>query len=521
MSNIIYIMADQLGAAFLGSYGSGVASSPNLDALADAGCRFTRYYAHCPVCAPNRATMYTGRSVEVHGMTTNNLHLDRSFPTYVELLKDQGYTTGGFGKFHLSPMQQPLPEDFSFLGYDESVPTEDPKLGPWLDWVRREHPDQYQKALSVSWPMPYCSCYGSEAEDLTEPMRKAREEYLKPAQEASPWHHMYSSPLPAEVHQTTYITDLAVDFITRNADNPFFCHISYVDPHDPYDPPAPYDTMFDPEAMKGPISKAVESYKTDTLNDVLDFAGFTAIADDPAALKKLRALYHGSIRFIDDQVGRVLQRLEELGIADDTIIVFTTDHGDMMGDHGFMTKGVKHYDAAIRCPLIIAGKGIERGKEIPYLCSSLDIYPTLTDLAACPELPPVEGTSLLPACSDESLTGHDVRVQSPYNGEGHVETIITTEGLRLSLYEDGELQLFDLRTDPQEQHDLSEDPSHAPEVADLLRRLNLRRFPVGYPQHYGVLPIEDGQRKQVLDDIAGPMSPTWNSERTPRDKRNT
>jgi arylsulfatase A-like enzyme len=507
--NIVFIMADQLGASFLGCYGSKVPATPNLDALAEKGCQFDRYYAHCPVCAPNRATIFTGRSIEAHGMTTNNLHLSKEFPTFMHVLQDAGYYTGGFGKFHFSPMQQPLPKDFSFVGYDESVPTEDPRLGPWLDWVKREHPDQYELALSVAWPMNYVDQYGVDREDLRVSLENAREKYLKPKQDASSWHHMYCSPMPKEIHQTTWITDLGVDFIKRTSDRPFVCHLSYVDPHDPYDPPSPYDEMFDPDSIELPIPMAVKRYKTDILNNVLDFAGFSSIAKDTKALQKLRSLYYGKIKFIDDQIGRIIETLKEQGVLDSTVFVFTTDHGDMMGDHGFMTKGVKHYDSAVRCPLIISGSGIPQGEKIDHLCSSLDLFPTMTDLGGCPDIPPVEGHSLMPLLQGTALPAYDILVQSPYNSEGHVDTLFTAEGWRLSLYDDAQMQLFNLQDDPREQHDLSDDEAYGSLLRDLLVRLVLVKSQAGTIQNYGVLPRENGRAMQVLHDIAGPMTPTW------------
>lgn len=509
--NIVFIMADQLAASFINCYGSGVDSTPNLDRLAATGCRFDRFYSHCPVCAPNRATIYTGRSIDIHGITTNNLELSNAHPTYVDVLRSEGYYTGGFGKFHQSPMQHPLPMDFSSLGFDESIPTEDPKLGPWLDWIRDEHPNYFDQALAVSWPMPYISSYGIGKEDLRQRMQMARKRYLEPKQAKSLWHHMYSSPLPAELHQTTWITDLGIDFIRNNHDKPFFCHLSYVDPHDPYDPPAPYDCMFEPQDMKLPIPMAVDRYKTDILNNVLPFAGFENIREDDTAVRRLRALYHGSIKFIDDQIGRVLDVLNEVGQSDETVIIFTTDHGDMMGDHGFMTKGVKHYDSSVRCPLIISGKGVLQGKVITEAVSSLDLFPTLTDIGEASFLPPIEGQSLAPLCGKKEGEYHekDIYIQAPYSREGHVDTLMSVEGWRLSVYEDGEIQLFDLNNDPHEQCDLTESHEHQKILLDLMRRLIISKSAAGSVQQYDVLPFENGKRSMVLQDLVGPMTPVW------------
>ncbi len=512
--NIIFIMADQLAASFVGCYGSGVDSTPNLDALASKGRRYDRFYAHCPVCAPNRASILTGRSIEVHGIVTNNLTLRTDHPTFPKVLQSVGYRTGGFGKFHLTPMHQPLPTNFEYLGFDESIPTEDPKLGPWLDWIRDSRPDWFETALAVSWPMPYLSQYGTENTDLRPTWEQARRKYLDPLKADSEWSNMYPSPLPPELHQTSWITDCGIDFMNRHLQEhqgkPFFCQISYVDPHAPYDPPKPYDTLFDPADMSDPIPPAVEKYPNPMLERVRDWAGFSAIAHDPVALRRLRALYHGSIRFIDDQIGRIMEFVDRSGIAEETVIIFTTDHGDMMGDHGFMAKGIKHYDSGIRCPLILKGTTLpdERtGQVDDRLCTSLDLFPTICNLAGTSVLPPIEGRSLLDV-SPESRRS-EIHIESPYNFEGHVDTVITDDRRRLSIFSDGTGQMFDLTRDPQEQEDLYRNVHYSDQKVELLERLAIARMGMGVPQQYPVLPKENGKRCTIPNDLRGPLEPTW------------
>jgi len=459
--NIVFIMADQLAAAFIGCYGSGVDSTPTLDRLAGEGVRFERCYAHVPVCAPNRSTIFTGRSADQHGIVTNNLLLTTDNPTFPQVLQRNGYRTGGFGKFHFTSMLQPLPDSFDYLGFDESVPTEDPKLGPWLDWIEREHPEDYETALAVTWPMPYAQAYGKDRRDLTEAMNKAREKILKPLTDASEWYCMYPSPLPRELHQTTYITDLGLDFMQRHLDEhpgrPFCTFVSYVDPHDPYDPPKPYDTMFDPADMPDPIPMNGPEHECSILERSRDFPGFREISRNKEVLKKLRAFYHGSIRFVDDQIARLVTFLQEKGQLDNTIIVFTTDHGDMMGDHGLITKGVKHYDKGIRCPLIVRGAGIRRGTS-DRLTSSLDFFPTICEWAEAGCKPPLEGKSFARSCRTEGADDgwEAVTVNAPLGPpEGSVRSIITGDGWRFTIYdEDGRGEMFDLREDPEERSNL-------------------------------------------------------------------
>ena len=143
-------MADQLAAAFLRCYGGQVDSTPTLDRLAVEGVRFDRCYATHPVCAPNRATILTGRSSSVHGIISNNYTLATDNTTYAQVLRAHGYRTGGFGKFHQTPMHVPVPDSLDYLGFDESLVTEDPKW-PWLDWVQMEHLEYHEQALAMCW----------------------------------------------------------------------------------------------------------------------------------------------------------------------------------------------------------------------------------------------------------------------------------------------------------------------------------------------------------------------------------
>ena len=514
--NIIFIMADQLAAGAIGCYGSGVDSTPCLDRLATGGVRFDRLYAHVPVCAPNRATIFTGRSSDAHGIVTNNLVLTTDNPTFGHILQRDGYRVGGFGKFHLTPMQMALPPDFAYLGFDESIPTEDPKLGPWLDWVEREHPEHYETALAVSWPMQWAAEYGREKRNLHPAMAAARERILLPLRQASPWQLMYESPLPQELHQTTWITDISLDFMQRHAEQhperPFLCFTSYVDPHDPYDPPAPYSTMFDPADMPAPRPMTWPKDGCQILERSRDFPGWREVSENVPVIRKLRALYHGSVRFIDDQIARMESFLQERGLWDNTILVFTTDHGDMIGDHGLITKGVKPYDMGIRCPLIVAGGGVQPGVS-NRLTSSLDFLPTLCDWAGVEVRPPLEGRSFAGTCSGDALGDdgwREVTVQAPPSRhEGTVRSIVTDDGWRFSIFdEDGQGQMLNLNEDPDEQRNLYDDPAWTNKRLELHERLTRAYMQPAVEHQYRNLPQRDGQRL-LLGQGFGPLEPTF------------
>jgi arylsulfatase A-like enzyme len=377
------------------------------------------------------------------------------------------------------------------LGFDESVVSEDPKWGPWTDWIKTKHPEHYDEALAMAWPFwPNHPC----PDDLAR-AKRARQDILVPLMRASPWPAMYPSPLPAELHDTTFITDLGLDFIQRHMsqhnDQPFLCHISYVDPHDPYDPPEPYASMFDPDAMPTPLPAEWMDEGFGTLAGAQRFWRFDTVWQKPEVVARLRALYHGSLRLIDDQIGRLVVELRRLGVWDDTILVFTTDHGEMLGDHGLMTKGPNHYDAGIRVPLIVSGGGVVPSVS-DRLTSTLDFLPTFCDWAAVPvaERPPLEGRSLASVCAGESEP-------NPWNGvsvaTGTVRSVISKDGWRLTRFvREGKGQLFDLNVDPREQHNLYPDPAHAARRQAMLELLaDVESRPARTPQ-YRNLPVDDG-----------------------------
>lgn len=523
--NVVFITADQMGAADVGCYGSGIGSTPTLDRLAASGVRFDRCYATHPVCAPNRATFLTGRSAGVHGVITNNFVLRPDTPTYAQALRLAGYRTGAFGKFHQTSMALPLPADFSYLGFDESVPTEDPKLGPWLDWIRREHPAWFEAALAVSWPMPYLSHYGAAREDLTGEWRRAEQRHLAPARAASGCEVAYRSPLSAELHQTTWITDLGINFIERHArkhpERPFLCHISYVDPHDPYDPPAPYDELFSPAQMPDPLPATWRGREVPPFAWHRRWQDFDRL-ESAELCRTMRAFFHGSVRFLDDQIGRLLARLEALGLRDNTIVVFTTDHGDALGDHGLVTKGVSPYDRSIRCPLIIAGPGIEP-RVTDRLTCTLDFVPAFLDWAGVEAAgrPPLEGRSLAPAAAGtpEADPWRDVLVSTNWDAGTGMQTLMTAEGKRLSRWGTCDYaELIDLCADPLEQHNRYDDPAWAEVRCDLLERLvTALHRPLNIPQYRAIPTTPDGRRAMSLGDFTLTdqvmQMPAWHVER--------
>lgn len=467
--NIVFIQADQLAAKQLHCYGGEVESSPTLDRLAREGMRFDRCYTTYPICLPNRATMLTGRSPVVHGLVSGKCRLHADNPTYAHVLRRAGYHIGGFGKFHREGTSSPHPRVLDDLGFDEFTIVEDDKRGPYLEWIRREHPEYYEMALGR---------LGKHKGHLTGEQKRlresAREKVFRPLLNETGYYHMFPSPFPAEIHDTKYITDRGLEFIDAHLesppDDPFFCQISYVDPHDPYDPPRPYSGMFEPEEMPEPLPQEWREQGPHCLDEVNALNCRVIREENPPVFRRAAALYHGSIRLMDDHIARVTDFLENRGLLENTLVVFTTDHGDMMGDHGFMAKGPVHYDGCIRCPLIVWGAGIETGASDRLVCG-LDFFSTFCELAGIETnlLPPVEGKSF----ARTALGGADEEewreVAINYAG---VQSVVTEDGWRLTRYHDAdEGQMMHLREDPDEQHNLYNDPDFAYKRRELLERL--------------------------------------------------
>jgi arylsulfatase A-like enzyme len=272
------------------------------------------------------------------------------------------------------------------------------------------------------------------------------------------------------------------DHLKKHNDQPFFCHISYVDPHDPYDPPEPYASMYDPDDMPDALPAEWLNKGFTTLENAQKFHIFNEIYDKPDIVRKLRALYHGSLRFLDDQIARIVSFLKDNALWEETILVFTTDHGETLGDHGLITKGTKHYDTGIRCPLIIAGGSIKPAASSRLSCT-LDFFPTFCDWANIPSQgrPPLEGKSFANICNGKPDSGwSEVSVAF-----GNVDSVITADGWRLTRFvTDDKGQMFNLISDPTEQQNLYDDPAYAEKRQELLERLvHVMSLPKRYPQY--------------------------------------
>ncbi len=461
--NVLLVMADQLRADALGCYGNAVVQTPHIDHLAEDGVRFERMFAAYPVCAPNRASIATGRYPTVHRLRANGMRLPASERTLMDVLRGAGYRTYGAGKMHFgpqwafpadgSPIMDPDPETainpqppedaFPWYGFDDVCLTEDHRTGPYGEYLASHGYHVWDELHSASYP-----------QHATEP-----------------------SPFPEEHHQTTWITDRAIDYLEGHPDDqPFFLWVSYVHPHHPFNPPVPYDRMYGPEDMplpafdEGEVARWPEAYRRKyyALGGGHEAIGMHQLTD--ADWQRIKAFYYGMVSLIDKNVGRLLGTLEAKGRLEDTIVVFTTDHGENLGDHHLLFKGTT-YDPVTRVPFIVSWAGNQTpGAVRDTLCSSIDIMPTLLELAGvpCPEPSPVQGISLVPALRE---AGYRVRDAVLIENAG-IRRSVRTEDMLLTWHGPATRgELYDLGADPDCLHNLWDLPEAGERQAAMLHRL--------------------------------------------------
>jgi arylsulfatase A-like enzyme len=492
--NFLFFVVDQMRADHLGCAGNPVIPTPNLDRLAAEGVRFTRAYCNNPLCMPSRATLFTGLPPRAHGVRTNGIRLDPGFPTVPGALAEAGYRTHSVGKIHLLPYQTPNDVDPGTL---------DPAQWPETYWA-------WTHGGLPGVPTPY---YGLQSVDLTvghgpgvtgdyrrwlEGNHPAEAALWEPRAGAPTPHSAevaWHNALPQELHYNTWVADRCIDFLqAQPSGEPFFCWCSFPDPHHPYCPPEPWASCVDPADVVLPSRRAGElddlpPFYRRTYETRLQLSGRgapTKMSDE--ALREILALTYGMIAHVDHSVGRVVGELERLGLRENTVVAFLSDHGDMMGDHWMLNKGPFHMNGLLHMPFIWSCPGrIPQGVECADLVSYLDFAPTVLDLAGVPvpegevpgrveapdQLPPWPGISFAAQLQGRPGRPQDsVVVENDEDYLGLRLRTLITERYKITAYP-GESygELFDLQDDPGELYNLWDDPARRELRRDLLIRL--------------------------------------------------
>ena len=490
--NFLFIITDQHRADHLGCYGNPVVKTPNIDSLAAKGTRWDRFYVANPICMPNRASIMTGRMCSVHGARHNGIPLSKNDTTFVERLRDAGYATGLIGKSHLQ----------SFTGLP-ATNTYQPEPGkhtpaPHLRDAYKDnrHGPEYDLEVTPTWDRPLAErksgdFYGFDhVEIAADHADRASGDYLLWAREqrrdfddlvgpenALPDNRIdapqaWRTAVPEDLYSTSWIADRAGDWLEARAsdDAPFFLQMSFPDPHHPFTPPGKYWDMYDPADIDLPPSfgkgdlppiRAMRAAMADG-TDPRDNQSPFAVSEDEA--RAIIALTYGMITMIDDAIGRVLARLEAAGMAKDTVVIFTSDHGDYMGDHGLMLKLLLHYQGVIRVPFIWHDPaGAIRGAEKTGLASSIDISATILARAGIQPFNGLQGRDLFSTDPPEAIIVEEdsQRLMTGFDRPQRVRTIVT-DRYRMSLREGEDWdELYDLESDPAEMRNLYDDPAAA------------------------------------------------------------
>lgn len=483
--NILLVTTDQQRADHLGFAGDPTVRTPNLDALASASRVFRRAHVANPTCMPNRASIVTGRLPSSHGTRVNGLALDRDAETFARALRRDGYRTALIGKSHLQPLGHGEDEVNRLLA---GGPRRDAVDRDWPEgWDTFEHIDRHRRGW-VEMPADY---YGFDHVLLTGGISAAAgghyhhwllEQGFDPAthlgvanarRRSALWDQVFQPDVPEELYTTSYITDRSLDFLDTAArlEQPFLLWCSFPDPHHPFAPPGDYFDRYDPSAVTlPPTFDDTHERSMPHLRAMIERRGepagpFSAWAPTEAQLREALAAQYGSIEMIDDAVGRLLGRLTALGLDGDTIVVFTSDHGDLFGDHGLLLKHAVHYDACTRVPLTIRVPGIAPGVT-DALVSSLDLSHTLLDLCDVPIHGGAQGHSLVPCLSDPKARVRDALLieedelfgVTGLPGPVRMRTLLT-DSARLTVYAGTEeAELFDHTTDPEERRNRHADP---------------------------------------------------------------
>jgi arylsulfatase A-like enzyme len=512
----VLFITDQHRADWLGCNGHPVLKTPHIDSIAGGGVTFDRFYVASPVCMPNRSSLMTGRMPSVHGARANGTPLSRDAVTFVELLREAGYATALVGKSHLQTftgmpalMKPPAPRP----GYAPAPPhlTEAVRHGLSTAAYENESPSFWAKSgARVARPyygfdhIELVTGHGDVVDGDYRAWLLAREpQAMSMIGADNQLPHDYVCPqairtrLPAELYPSSYIAERARAFIEAHVkekpDQPFFLMVSFPDPHHPFNPPGKYWDMYKPEQFTVPeafgrndwvppphVAAVIKEREEGKANLNSQFSFTTT----PREAQEAAALTAGSIALIDDCIGGVLSTLQASGRADDTVTIFTSDHGEHLGDHRLLLKGSEQYDQVIRVPFVWSdpatrGSAKLSGVRSGAIGSTIDISATVLDHAKVAPYVGIQGRSLLPVITGETSTARPAafvqydhqRVNDALGGVPRIHTLVD-ERWRLSVF-DGVTwgELYDLENDPGEFRNLWDDAAHASVKAALIERL--------------------------------------------------
>jgi len=478
--NILWICTDQQRWDTIHALGNPHIRTPNIDRLVSEGVSFTRTYCQSPICTPSRASFLTGLyPSSVHNCGNGNERWSEGAPLLPKLLKDAGYDCGLAGKLHLAGCQgrvEPRPKDDGYRVFKWSHHSRDEaewgRYHAYAEWLRSKNFDP-----SI--------------------VRDAPER------------------VPPELHQSSWCADEAIAFMKENRSGPWLFSYNCFDPHVPFDPPKGYLDRYDPDSLPDPLFQESDLEAQELLSAV-DFQ-HPARRPDTFHAREIKAAYYAMIELIDHNVGRMMAALEETGQTENTIVLFTSDHGETLGDHGLLLKGCRFYESLVHVPLVIRWlHGGAQGKKVDELVELLDLAPTLMEAAGLPVPEGWLGRSLLPALQRDGgslrpktavhaeyykalVPRKEQMGREPRNRDDGAAGVREIEGSMGTMYFDGRFklcvyhghqvgELFDLQEDPHEFRNLWDEAEYATLRCELMKKSFDRLANAvdrGPPQRYG------------------------------------
>ncbi len=437
--NILFLMADQHRGDCMGVSGNNAIHTPNLDRIAREGARFRCAYSSTPTCTPARSALLTGLSPWHHGML-GMTRMALKYPVEkAQVLSEAGYYTACIGKNHYYP--QRTPHGYKTVLLDESGRAESPEFrSDYRAWFYSEAPTLNPDATGIGW-----NDYPAKA-------------YV----------------LPERLHPTKWTADCAVNFLAKyERPEPFFLKVSFSRPHSPYDPPQRFMNQYaNAELPAAKVAKWAGRYAVRN-SDKWDIWHGDLGAEQ---VRSSRQGYYGSVSFIDEQIGRILETLEKRGLLEQTLIVYTSDHGDMTGDQNLWRKSYA-YEPSAHIPMLMRWPtgliAAERGQVFSNPVEIRDLLPTFLDAAGAGERK-TDGTSLLKLVKSKGAGWRefiDLEHDICYSPENNWNALTDGKTKYIFHARDGEEQLFDLVADRHELNDLALQPAYAGELRKWRNRM--------------------------------------------------
>ena len=462
--NVLLLYTDQQRWDTIGAGGNSLIHTPNLDSLSARGALFNNSYVNCPTCMPSRMSTLSGRYPASLHIKCNGTEMPPEIPCVQNVLNQYGYHTASIGKLHFKnhastfrDHRDPHPS----YGFRTLILSDEPGCydDAYIKWVAEHDPEQIDNCrVDTS-----AACPG-------EPVRR------RPRRTCEP----YVFDGPEELTHTAFVAEETCGFLQRQGVEPFFCIAGFYAPHPPLNPPQRFVDMYDPASM--PLPKRNDG---ENLEDISD-----------GQWRKTRAYYYALISHLDDQVGRIMQTLEQEGLADNTLVIFTSDHGEHLGDHGWIGKG-HAYDSSARVPLIAAFPGqIPEGSQYNEIVESVDLVPTILDWCGVQQPPFIQGRSFRPLLAGGSYQPRPsafIELSRP-PGSGYMGSpmfpkwwtseltfkAVRTDRLLYIRWADGRENLYDTEADPDQLTDLSARTDHRTDLLAMRDELMSRWFESDY-----------------------------------------